>query len=313
MAQFTKYTGTIAATAGQLITALDAALVTGQGWDNTFTGGGANKKIYRPLAGNRYYFRVDDGGTGTGGAKEALIRGAETWTDIDTPNLNPFPSDAQSALTAHSLIVRKGVDGTPRNYIIYADDRTAIMFIKSEATTWYQGPIYFGDFYSFNSTPDSYRTCLLARASENSASGAIEPFGAALIANISAFSATPGHFMARNYLGTGTSATAMRMSDPKFQGLQPIQGYLTVPNGPNGGVYLSRQHIIESTSAITQYRGRLRGVWAWCHLTATFADGDTFSGLGELAGKTFAFINPFVNAATSNAICIETSNTLETN
>lgn len=313
---YTRYTGTLTGANGTLITALDTALVTGQGWDNSFAGGGANKKIYRPAGGNQFYFRVDDGGTGTGGAKEALIRGAETWTDIDTPNLNPFPSAAQSALTANSLVIRKSAttDGTTHAYIIYADNRTAIIFIKAELTTWYAGPYYFGDFYSLNTAADGYRTCLLARAAENTAAITNDPLGTGnLSGSISAYAATTGHFMARSYLGVGTSATAMRQSDGKLQGNAPLQGYLTVPNGPDGGLYVTRQHLFEQTSAITQYRGRLRGMWAWCHLTMPYADADTFSGVNELAGKTYQIVGPISSAAAVNHWCIETSNTLETN
>ena len=49
--QFTKYTGNVSGQVGSLITALDAALVTGQSWTTPFTG--TNKKAYRAPSGNR--------------------------------------------------------------------------------------------------------------------------------------------------------------------------------------------------------------------------------------------------------------------
>ena len=311
---FTKYSGNLTGQVGSLTTALDAALVTGQGWTITFTA--TNKRVYRPAAGNQFYFRLDDTGAGTGGATEALIRGAESWSDIDTPNVNPFPSNAQSAVTAYSLVFRKSAtaDATNRPYIIYADDRTAILFVKSEAGTYYMGPWYFGDVYSLVSG-DLYRTVLIARLVQNFAGIDWEPFSEPSLGKNFGDSTTGsyGCFIARNYLGVGTSYPVRHYSDYKMQSGNSFQGYLTAPNPSNGGIYLSRQHFTEYDSPSHVYRFRLRGIWSWCHNSQPYADGDTLSGAGELAGKSFQIVTPIEVAGSVNTIVVETSNTLETN
>jgi hypothetical protein len=310
--QFTKYTGTVTGQVGSLITALDAILVTGQSWTKEFTG--TNKAVYRAPSGNRFYLRVDDNGTGTGGAKEALIRGGEAMSDVDTFTLNPFPDATQSALTADSLVFRKSAtaDATTRNYQIFADDRTVILVIKSEASTWWNGPWLFGDFYSVVAS-DGFRSCLLGRAAENTTATTSDPFNAPLDNFANSAAGTVGHFIARSYLGVGTSIPSRRLSDAKFQGVACMSGLVKAPNAPNGGIYLSRQHFQEHTGGVFHYRGRLRGIWGWCHDTFPYADGDTISGVGELAGKTFQLINPIAGAGSVNTIAIETSDTLETN
>lgn len=317
MAQFTKYTGNVVGAAGSLITALDAALVTGQGWDNTFAGGGANKKIYRPAGGNRFYYRVDDAGTGTGGAKEALIRGAETWTDIDTPNLNPFPSAAQSALTANSLVLRKSADaGTNRAYKIFCDDRTAIIFIQSEAATWYMGPWIIGDFYS-RVTADGYRSCLIARGTENSGlSTTPEPFQV-YDSYLTQANAQVGRFMARSYLGTGTSAICRILADGKVQGSNSAstfwRGVCKAPNAPDGMIASGMLEITELTGGNYYRRGWHRGLRNWCCDTQPYADGDSISGVGTLAGRTYEIVTPLLGVGAVNTALVETSNTLDTN
>lgn len=307
---FTKYTGTLTGSVGTLITALDAALVTGQGWDNSKTG--TNKKAYQQAAGNQFYFRIDDNGTGTGGAKEALIRGGEDMSDVDTFTLNPFPDATQSSLTADSMVIRKSFDaGSARDYIIFADDRTCILFIKPESAGTVWSAYYFGDFYSLVAG-DGFRTILIARNGEN----ATDPSNQGLnnfSTNFGTATSVVGHYMARNYLGSGTSATCARVADPKFQGsVVWASTVIPAPNPPNGGIYISRQHISELTGGTNFYRGRLRGLWSWCHSTFPYAHGDTFSGTGDLAGRTFEFINPMFNTGVYTAV-VETSDTLETN
>src|ERR1043166_1591690 len=117
--QFTKYTGNVSGQVGSLITALDAALVTGQSWTTPFTG--TNKKAYRAPSGNRLYLRVQDDAPVT--AKEARITGYETMSDVDT-GTNPFPTAAQNAASnsVACMIARKSfsADSTNRAYQIFA-------------------------------------------------------------------------------------------------------------------------------------------------------------------------------------------------
>jgi len=62
-----------------------------------------------------------------------------------------------------------------------------------------------------------------------------------------------------------------------------------------------------TAAAYTCLRGTMRGFWGSDHPIATFNDGDTFSGAGALAGKTFRFVK---GSANGGVYCIETSATL---
>src|ERR1043165_3127396 len=128
-------------------------------WTTTYTATG--KRVYRPSAGNQLYLRINDAAAGTGGAKEALIKGGESFSDIDTPT-NPLPTTGQSSLTQNSLVVRKSATAdstTGRPWIIAGDDRTLYMFINSGDVANTYSMWMWGDFYS-NVTSDAYRTII---------------------------------------------------------------------------------------------------------------------------------------------------------
>ena len=90
-----------------------------------------------------------------------------------------------------------------------------------------------------------------------------------------------------------------------------LAGLANYPNPMDGGVYLSQIWVHEPyTNPII--RGRLRGFWHFLHPVACqITDGDTWSGTGALAGKTFMAIKP--TAAGTGMFVMETSNTWETN
>ena len=63
------------------------------GWTKPFVG--TNKAAFKQGTGaNDFYVRILDDGSGTGGAKEALARGFETMSDVDT-GTGDFPTVAQ--------------------------------------------------------------------------------------------------------------------------------------------------------------------------------------------------------------------------
>lgn len=320
MAQFTKYTGNVQGVAGSLITALDAALVTGQSWT---TGTNGNRSWYRPPSGNQLYLAVDDSGVVT--AKEARITGFEqqpTITASPITGTNPFPTAAQNAAGngVACMIARKSysADATNRAYIIYADARTVYCFILTTDAGG-TGTIYcawmFGEFYSILSSADAWNTMIVGRTVENS--GTITNDKLDVITS-SVNATTAGHYIARaynglpasngSYLATVTGDQAKTASSNLLIG---AAGSVAYPNSPDGGLYLSPVWVSENggTNANVM-RGRMRGLWQVCHATTPFGHGDTFSGTGDLAGRTFELIKPSGNSA---LYCIETSNTLETN
>jgi hypothetical protein len=277
--------------------------VTVTGWLRYFSG--TNKAAYRMGAGNQYYFRYDDNGPGAGTYKEARVIMYETMSDVDTGT----PAN-------NTLYVRKSstADSTAKRYILAADDRTFLLFVQADGSYYWQ--YYFGDFYSFVPS-DSYRTLCCARASENSSgSNGVEwsepssVFQAVLTGSVS----HSGSLIARNYLGTGINMNATHYKCAPYQTSgNNWTGLIKLPNAPNGGVYAGRFLLGDQTATLPHLRGRMRGLRRWLHDTNPYADWDTISGVGELAGKTFILVFPMLSATAAQCALIETSDTLDTN
>lgn len=301
--------------AGKLTDLLDAILVNGYGalpaagWAITFTA--TNKRVYRPAAGNRLYLRVHDNATGSGGAKEALIRGAESFSDVDTPT-NPFPTAAQSALTDNSLIARKSnsADATARPWISFADDRTLYLAVQTgdSAATYFTW--MFGDFCSTLSA-DAWRTILVGRATENSS--AVQQGDVDSLQNSTFNTVLVGHFVARARTGAAGSLAVQKSDNPGFPATGigcGILANLPYPNAEDGGLYEDRVFLHDVTTApASSIRGTMRGLWAPRHAAAFFNDQDTFQGVGDLAGRSFRIIKA---SARGGCMAFETSDTWDT-
>lgn len=300
---------------GGLITVLDACLINGYGakaaagWSTPYTG--TNKKVYRPPTGaNQFYMRINDNGAGTGGAKEALIRSFETMSAVDT-GTGGMPHSSQSTLTENSLVIRKSTtaDGTTaRPWLVAADDRTILMFIKSGDNANCYEAFYWGDFFS-SLASDGYRTFLSARTAENSGASAYDnlPILATSFANLG------GNFIQRAYTGTGNSITVAKTITPGQAGSVTSFGTsgIKFPNPEDSGLYMVPPYLIDCTvNPPLNYRGKLRGLWNGLHHYSAVNDGDIFSGVDDLAGRTFLILK-----ATPNGIgyyIVETSDTWDT-
>lgn len=306
---------TLNGTAGALITVLDAILVNGYGskaaagWTKPYSG--TNKAAYRQGGGNQFYYRLqddgnhEDGSAATASTKEAKLRGYESMTNVDTGS-NLFPTTAQIALSIGPTIRKStAADSTARSWIAIADNRTCYVF----ALTGDLGGIYYsfwmGEFFSMV-LGDSYRAGVIVRDTENTSSYTAERFG-----NLAALGgALTGHYLARPYTGIGSSTSFAKHGDGVKGSASDLLGTVTFPNPEDGGVYLSPLWITEGTTI----RGRMRGLWQPCHGVANFTDGQTFSGVGALAGKSFLVIKTVPQSSSSlGVLFLETSDTWESN
>lgn len=265
---------------GSLISVLDGCLVNGYGsksaagWTKPFSG--TNTASYLGTAG--HYLDVNDAAAGAAGAQEANVRGYESMTAVAT-GANPFPTVAQAA--SPGLYVRKSAtaDGTSRGWVLLADGTTFYLFILSGDTAAQYQSFGFGRFYSFK-TGDTYRSFIAA----HSATGAGNGGGLDASATVTTASGNQfGWFVPRVQAGTGTSVNI---------GIAGFSNFGTPYNGPNaadGNVYLSRL-FLNDASAAGGLRGYLRGVYSI--ITAVgLNDGDTFTGTGDFAGRTFLVLN----------------------
>jgi hypothetical protein len=301
---------------GSLVTLLDAILVNGYGalpaagWTKAFSA--TNKADYRNSAtgGTGFYLDVDDTAVSTAlGARSARMRGFEAMTAIST-GTGSFPTSTQSSV-ALQVYKSSTADATARAWICIADQYTFTLLTKpgGEVSGW--STFHFGDMYSFKSG-DAYRCIIIGRALEGNA-GANLP-SEEHIADLSACTAvTAGHFMPRTWAGAVQSAVQVG----KHSGDNAKRGLIVYPNPADSSIYMSQLWVHEPLTNLTALRGRLRGLWDFLHdVDAGVNDGDTFTGTGQLAGKSFIIVRPVGSLSTPvtsiRVLVIETSNTWET-
>ncbi len=293
--QFTLYTkANIAAAAGNLITELNTALITGQSWTAPYTA--ANASVYRAPSGLRHYFQVRDiGDILSGAAMIAYVNSYETMSAYST-----------GTNVSTTMVMQKTNNGTNCLLHIYADARTVYIFSQWLSTNW-TSAVMFGEFYSI--VPgDAYNTMIVGNVTTGSNNATGESLDKLNSTNMA--STTQGHFTMRGYAQTGSIITSGVHGDfVRSNGALGVSGTPTAPNAPDGSVSLSPIWVHESGVI----RGRLRGLWQVCN-AGGLTDGNLISGTGDLAGKTFRIVT-LGGALSGNSFkyCIEISATLETN
>lgn len=125
---------TLTGEVGSLIAVLDFVLDvadTTNGWEKVYSG--TNKAVYRPRFGNRFYYRcLDDGSLATTAAREAVIRGFESMSDVDT-GVDPFPTVSQRA----NPVIRKSntANSTARAWWAIRTTRYMMLRIQDNASS----------------------------------------------------------------------------------------------------------------------------------------------------------------------------------
>lgn len=275
---------TLVNSAGSLLTLLDYILVTNLSWTKPYTG--TNKAAYKmPSGTNERYLRVDDTGT-----TSARVVGYETMSDVNT-GTGPFPTAVQMS---GGLYWPKSSTGTAARWIALSDGALVYLFIKYDNANW-QG-VVFGDFDSYKAS-DAFNTLIVGEASA--------PSGFATnIDDISASTSTvaTGHYIARSYTQVGSSITCGKVSDATQSGPTMGSTGMTYPSPLDGALHLAPVWLTQASATIGK-RGLLPGIWNPLHLQP-LAHGDTFSGTGDLTGRSFEVIT-----FQSGQVFIETSDT----
>ena len=292
--------------AGSLIAVLDACLVNGYtgkpgaGWTKAFSG--TNLAAYRQGAGSMCYLRVNDG---TGSFKATAV-GYEAMTDIDT-GVNAFPTTAQLANGVYAAI---GIATTAANkpWIVVADNKRFYLWVGvalttavdiSTSTTW-QGLFFFGDIVSFK--PGDAYCCQIIGS--DSASNTTERFGASEALT----SGNAGSFIARASTQVAGSVNNSRCFDYLGSSASSVMGStqgVAYPDPVSGGINLGR--VLVSNGATEGVRGRMPGLFAPLNALPG-NNGDTFSGVGDLAGRTFILLD-CGSGPTRGRAALETSDT----
>lgn len=333
---------TLTGQVGTLVTVLDAILVNGYGsqtaagWTKPYSG--TNKAAYRnsTAAGNTgMYLNVDDSAAGTGGAKEAHMTGYQTMSALAT-GTGQFPTSSQlniGASPAGSVVLRKSTtaDSTARAWWCIADATCFYFFAETGDQTNPTGccSFFFGDIFSYASS-DPYKCMIIGRNNQNSGAFTQEAFDWFTNTTSGGLDDTiAGHFMASTQAGIGTSLAVGKHSDalkmgsvsttPPSSGTSAsgssVSGFSDVsvsnfgyPNATDGGMYIAPVWVHHQRGV----RGYMKGLWMPCQFQP-LNHGDTVSGTGAMAGKTFQAIYILgANVGSSvntGLVLIETSDT----
>ncbi len=295
-----------ASTAPASSASIDCLSVTD--WQVAYTA--TSKRAYRANTGNRFYCMIDD--TGPLAQTDARIVGYEQMTAIASGTFL-FPTAVQKA---SGLFIRKSATASTsgRVWQMVCDNRTWYLFIVTGdiggATYNYFG-YSFGEFYSLLQS-DIYNTMIVARGAENSNVGSA---GTEDLCSVAAgtFGATPNHYIPRAYFGTGGGVNCnVHLADAMLNsaGANVGVGQLPYPNPTDGKVYICRIRISD-VSTSSMLRGWMRGFYNFGHPVSSVTDGDTITGTGDFAGKSFKFIK--ATGSSSGTYTMETSNTWDTN
>lgn len=296
--------------AGSLITVLDGCLVNGYGtqaaagWTKAFTG--TNKADYRMAGGNQFYMDIDDSAAQTAAGKEANVRGYESMTALQT-GTNPFPTTAQFASPGPTIRKSATADSTPRAWILIADDRTFYMFVLAGDFSGFYYTWCFGDIYSYISA-DPGRTMCGGRTSANTTNDSFMSAGG------NTFSNNWG-YLARAASGTA-GAIPFGTNNDYIPG-DTLHARLASPDAIGGQIWMERVSVGSASESSHGIRGFLRGIWVLPqNITPELNDGDTFSGTGALAGRSFLVVTlVHQNTASDHNggwVAVETSNTWDT-
>jgi hypothetical protein len=188
--------------------------------------------------------------------------------------------------------VRKSstADATTRTWMIIADETTCLIFIQSadNASVYYCA--YLGEFYSYVAA-DPYKNILMGRA-DNSGLWTDGSMAAVIQGGI-AYAALANHYQARSYAGGNAGAACLKtvFFSPTNNGVGCTNDNTPppYPDPATGGLNMS-PFGVWTTAATFGLHGELRGVFAINHGGNNFADGDTFSGTGAFAGRTFVIV-----------------------
>lgn len=301
---------------GSLVALLDAVLVNGYGsqtaagWTIAYTG--TSKRDYKQGTGsNGYYVDIDDSGPGAGTFKEARMRGYETMSALGTGTA-PFPSVAQSSF---GVVCRKSntADSTARAWYCVADSTCFYLFVDTGDFTSpaYSMAVMFGDIFSYKSG-DAYATMCIGRNAENNVTYSPEALPVVVSTTSALVTASGGHFIDRHWNGLGGSLQVCKFTSllaATVANANTVVGsnaaMCAYPNGPDNALELAPFWIGQQGNI----RGYLKGLWAPCQFQPC-GHGDTFTGTGNMAGKSFLALNMQGGSTqTLGQIVIETSNT----
>lgn len=282
----------LSGTNGTLCAVLDWALPQ-KGWAIEYTA--TNNRIYWPGAGNRNRLFVSHDSAVSGAANFATIRGCENATAANAANLiNPFPTVAQAANNASTIMVSATTSTTSRPYRIILTDRFIVMAVSSGSfTTSFWELFLYGDLYGTEAA-DSWATIVHIRNSATASNSY-----SSLLSCLSSYITSAKTFFCRSIDGTILSTRGCLVGS----GLNTTDfGYVSGAPPIKGGYAnrVEREKVAatcigsnsSSVGSLAVYkRGWVPNLWNPVHFGAGgITSYDTFADSAYSVGSSFVFI-----------------------
>ncbi len=275
---------------GSLVALLDALLRTGYGakagcgW-TAATGNTGTLGAWRnsTSTGTGFWVQCKDAAEGTGGAKEAQMRGFESMTDAAT-GTNPFPSVAQLS-TGVIWHKSSAASATTRPWWAMGCQRWLYLFIDSYGNGLETaGGFFVGDMVSLRPGDASHFHLSGSEVANQIGSSKRSSLGAAFAPSVVPDAANNSGWIARNYAqvtsGIRTAALQTSMAETTWG-----SAGVAYPFEVNSGLVFERGYLME---AARRPRARYPGVYIPLHPTGSFTDLQAFPSVpGMPSGTNF--------------------------
>lgn len=265
------------------------------GWDLIFQrpGNGNNNNyamhVVRARVGTRQYYWLNE----TFGApyNNTNVGGSEGYTAPEVAVDYWGPSDP--------VVFPRCNGPAPHKWICYADERTCYFYLETIGGSGQYNFVGFGDYWSYGATDKWNAMVLRFRQSRFQSSNATEVL----------------HDSMRTYNG-GLKKQGLNLhTDHALSPGALPAGLVPYPN-PTDQLTWIAPYYIGGIPGSPIKRGKLRGLWLWCHPETVIADRDRWVvTAGEFAGKTFEVVRTVTSTAAgaTGVHIIEASNTWLTN
>lgn len=290
-ATVTTFTFDATGISDQTATGTITAKVSPLGWASEYSA--SNVEVFRSpnVIGTRHYLRVDDGGAEP---RDARVVAYESMTDVNT-GTGPSPTAGQLSGGGY-WCKSNSANSTTRPWVLVGDDRTFYLMVCHSGAGTNFSSYCFGDFESFKSGGDAYANVLMCQTSTQSAQTAGSAASDADYTDTETATHL-GAYFSRSYTGIGASALGKKGMPFGINGTASgvrsgqSSGLWQYPNGPDGGLYLTKPFLLET--AVSAIRGRYRGLHVTPQSigTAVFAHLEAVTAIAGLSGRTLRAVH----------------------
>lgn len=293
----TTYTFAVAGTPTTPATGSITSKRAPAGFSKVFAG--TNKGVYRSndLSSRRHFFRVLDGGTTSGGSREAQLWGYESMTDVDTGS-GMYP------LTAHYpngffWLKSDTADAVGRHWVLVTDGKTVYHFAYIQASMTNSAysigspgsnmnGVAFGDVIEFK-PGDAYASFVTGCPQSNNFS--VNQYCGFFNASTSITNGTPSLLQA--FIAFARDFTAVpgsRVGQVYASGLGSQLGmsaYIAYPHLIDNGFYMVPTLVTQGSPSLI--RGRMPGLFEPMH-GPCFPNGTIIDNVQGYVGRKFMML-----------------------